>query len=341
MSAATPPERFTLIDAAAENQVASFAAEVRAGLAASPKRLPCRFFYDREGSLLFEAICELPEYYLTRAEEEILREHVAELAAQFPEGVALLELGSGSAAKTRILLEEFLRRQKTLRYVPVDIARSILEESSRALLRDYPGLEIRAIVGEYEAALSHLNADAGRRKLILWLGSNIGNMDREEAAHFLRRLREQMTGEDRLLVAVDLRKDRRVLEAAYDDAQGVTARFNRNILARINRELGGCFDLSRFEHRAVYDEEAGRVEMYLVSTAAQRVRIAALNWEAGFAAGEAIHTENSYKYSRAEIGEVAAAAGLGVERQWLDRESRYSLNLLAPKIKADSSLRSE
>jgi uncharacterized SAM-dependent methyltransferase len=178
--------------------------------------------------------------------------------------------------------------------------------------------------------MAHLREDFGRPKLILWLGSNIGNLDRPEAVEFLGRLRSLMTPEDRLLVGIDLRKDVRVLEAAYDDAQGVTAQFNRNILARINRELGGEFDVSLFRHQARYDENAGRIEMHLVSGVAQTVSIAALDQAAPFDAGEAIHTENSYKYSLAEIREAAEAAGLRVECQWLDRGRRFSQSLFAP-----------
>ena len=308
----------------------SLAGEVRAGLTANPKRLPCRFFYDAEGSRLFEMICELPEYYLTRAEQEIIEERSAEVVSRFPHGATVIELGSGSSAKTRHLIERFLRRDGRLLYVPVDISQSMLEERAHALLDEFPGLEIMAVAGEYQEAMSHFRKDFGKPKLILWLGSNIGNLDRPEAVEFLRCLRTLMSQEDRLLVGMDLRKDRRTLEAAYDDAQGVTAQFNRNILARINRELGGQFDLSRFHHRARYDENEGRVEMHLESAVAQTVRIAALDLAVPFEAGETIHTENSYKYSPAEIEETVAPAGLRVAEQWLDSERRFSLNLFAP-----------
>ena len=327
MAAPSDRQRFTRIVCDGAARTDSLASAVRAGLTAKPKRLPCRFFYDREGSRFFEAICELPEYYLTRAELEILAGHVAEVVTRFPCGATLIELGSGSAAKTRLLIGRFLDRDGRLRYIPVDISRTMLEASARALLDDFPRLEILAVAGEYQEALAHLPADVGRPKLILWLGSNIGNLDRPEAVEFLRRLRDLTASEDRLLVGIDLRKDRRVLEAAYDDAQGVTAQFNRNILARINRELGGEFDLRLFRHRARYDEDAGRIEMYLVSEVPQTVRITSLDLAVRFEAGEAIHTENSYKYSLGEIDETAAAAGLRVECQWLDRERRFSLNL--------------
>ena len=323
--------RFTLIvDGGAEVLRAAFARDVRAGLTASPKRLPCCYFYDVQGSRLFEAICELPEYYLTRAEREILQEHAEGLASQFPDKITLVELGSGSAAKTRILIDAFLRRHETLQYVPVDISRSALEDSARTLLQDYPDLEILAVTGEYHDGLRHLKTEGDRPKLILWLGSSIGNLDRREAATFLRHVRGAMCPQDRLLVGIDLRKDRALLEAAYDDAQGVTARFNLNILARINRELGGTFDLQGFHHRAVYDDEAGRIEMYLTNRGVQSVWIEHLGLTVLFAAGETIHTENSYKYSRGEIEALAAGAGLGMEHQWFDAGRRFSLNLLAP-----------
>jgi len=324
-------KRFTLIAHAGEEALrTAFARDVRAGLTGSPKRLPCCYFYDDEGSRLFEAICELPEYYLTRAEREILQEHAGELASRFPERITLVELGSGSAVKTRILIDAFLRRHETLRYVPVDISGSALEDSARSLLRDYPALEILAVAGEYHDGIRHLAVEADHAKLILWLGSSIGNLDRPAAATFLRRLRSTMSPRDRLLVGIDLRKARAVLEPAYDDTQGVTARFNLNLLTRINRELGGTFDLQHFRHCAVYDEEAGRIEMYLISTRAQSVWIEHLGLTASFAADEAIHTENSHKYSSAEIEGLAADAGLGIEQQWRDAGRRFSLNLFAP-----------
>jgi len=310
--------------------VASLADEVRAGLGARPKRLPCRFLYDEEGSLLFEAICELPEYYPTRAERQILEARADEIAALFPERISLVELGSGSASKTRLLIDALLRRHGALRYVPVDISRSILEESARSLLESYAGLEVRAIASEYEEGLRHLRGDADRPRLVAWLGSNVGNFERSEAAAFLGNVRDCMAARDRLLLGVDLRKDPAVLERAYDDARGVTARFNKNLLARINRDLGGRFDLAAFAHRARWNESEGRMEMHLVSLRAQEVRIDALDLTVGFAAGEAIHTESSYKYAPREIDALADDAKLAVVRRWLDPAARFSLNLLAP-----------
>lgn len=324
------PERLQIIEFDVEGHRAAFARDVGVGLTAAPKWLPCRYFYDAQGSLLFEEICELPEYYLTRTERQILAERAPEIAGRFPEPIALVELGSGSAAKTRLLIEAFLRRHRCLRYVPVDISPSILEDSSLALLEEYPRLEIVAVAAEYADGLAHLRAVTDHPKLILWLGSNVGNLDRPRAAAFMRQVRRTMTERDRLLIGIDLRKERATLERAYDDSRGVTAQFNLNLLARINDELGGRFDLGAFRHRAIYNEALGRVEMHLESLRAQRVRIDALEMEVSFAAGETIHTENSYKYSPAEIEALCGTSGFRVEQQWLDDESRFSVNLLAP-----------
>lgn len=330
-SAVSSWERFRLTAGPAANRRAAFARDVAEGLTASPKRLSCCYFYDEEGSRLFEAICDLPEYYLTRAEAAILRNHADEIAACFPREVTLFELGSGNAGKTRLLIDAFLRTRPRQRYVPVDICRTVLEESSLELLRSYANLEIFAIAAEYHEALAQLHTEQGPPKLILWLGSNIGNFDRAEAAAFLGRIRTTLTSADRVLVGIDLRKDRHILEAAYDDAAGVTAEFNRNLLVRINRELGGHFDPTRYRHRAVYQEEAGRIEMYLASTAAQQVAIDQLALVIDLTAGEAIHTESSYKYSFAEMDALAKAAGLTVQRRWLDDAGQFSLNLFAPR----------
>src|SRR5262249_41149608 len=293
------------------------------------KRLHCRYFYDAEGSRLFEEICALPEYYLTRTERRILRERAAEIARGFPGPVALVELGSGSAVKTRLLIEALLAEHGALRYVPVDISRSILEESARALLADYPRLEIRALAAEYQEGLRQLHREHDRPKLILWLGSNIGNLDRPEAAAFLAGGRRALDGGDRPLLGIDLRKQPSPLEAAYDDPAGGTARFHPNLLARLHPPLGGDFDLDGFRHRAVYQEEEGRIEMYLDSRRAQQVRIGRLERAFDFAEGEPIHTENSYKYSLAEIDALARATGLHLAAQWLDPDRGFSVNLFA------------
>jgi len=320
--------RYRLIALGTGDPLTEFGRDVAAGLTATPKRLACRYFYDAEGSALFDAICEVPEYYLTRAETAILRSHAGDIAACFPGEVTLVELGSGSAVKTRLLLEAFLYSRSQLRYVPIDICRPILESSAPKLLHEFPNLEIIAVAAEYHQGLQQLRAEADRPKLILWLGSNIGNFDRPEAARFLIQVRATMTAADRLLIGVDLRKDKAILEAAYDDAAGVTAAFNLNLLARINRELDGDFDLSAFQHRAVYEEVEGCIEMYLVSTRAQHVRIGRLGLEIAFAAGERVHTEDSYKYSPAEIADLCAAAALAIEHSYYDAEGRFSVCLL-------------
>lgn len=329
-ASARPYERLTLIHADRGEAVDDFAGDVRAGLSRSPKSLPCRHFYDQQGSELFEQICRLPEYYLTRAEREILEARAPEIAAACLPGTALVELGSGSARKTRVLIEAFLRREGRLRFVPIDISLPMLEESSAELVEDFPGLEVVGIVGEYNDALRAFETESDEPLLVAWLGSTVGNLHRGQASRFLSRLVDGLSSDDRLLVGIDLRKDRAVLERAYDDAQGVTARFNRNLLARINRDLDGHFDLEAFRHRAIYNDAEGRVEIYLESTRAQRVRVDELDLELTFQPGERIHTENSYKYSVEEIRELADGAGLRLVSQWFDSARRFSLNLFAP-----------
>ena len=321
--------RFELTPGDPRAHLDSFATAVTEGLSAPRKSLPCRFLYDEIGSDLFEEICDLPEYYLTRTEHWLLERYADEIASLLPKPVALAELGSGSSSKTRLLIEALLRRQRALRYVPVDISRSALEDAARSLLSDYERLEVRAIADEYSNGLRHVHEETEQPLVIAWLGSNVGNFDRNAAAGFLAGVREQMTPTDRALIGIDLRKDPRVLEQAYDDPAGVTARFNLNLLGRINRELDGRFDLDRFAHRAVYRVEEGRVELGLQSLEDQEVEIAALDCVAKFAKNETIHTEDSYKYSLEEIDQLADASGFQVEHRWLDPAGSYSLNLLA------------
>lgn len=309
-----------------------FATDVRIGLTAARKWLPCLYFYDEVGSQLFEQICQLPEYYPTRTERAILEAHADELVTLVGHAVDLVELGSGSASKTRLLVEALLRRHGQLRFIPVDISRSILEESSLALVEAYDNLEIFAVAGEYHDGLDFLKSEAGPPRLILWLGSNVGNFGRADAVHFLQRLRSAMRPGDRLLIGIDLRKAADLLVAAYDDAAGVTAAFNRNILTRINRELDGRFEPDRFRHSARWNESEGRIEMHLVSDTARTVGIGDLELTVSFAEGESIHTENSYKYSLDEIEALAAAAGFIVDGQWFDAERHFSVNLWHPEL---------
>ncbi len=266
---------------------------------------------------------------MTRAEREILEDRAASIAAQAQGLRTLAELGSGSAVKTRLLIDAFAARSARLRYVPIDISRSALEASARPLLAAHPELEVRAVSGEYAEGIALLPQLCEPPTLLLWLGSNVGNLSREEARAFLARLHQQLSAGDRVLLGVDLRKDASVLEKAYDDAQGVTARFNKNLLDRINHELGGEFDLDAFAHRARYEVEAGRVVMELVSLRRQRVRLEGLDLTLDFAPDEAIHTESSYKYSPEEIDTLAAGAGFRTQARWLDSGARFALNLLA------------
>ncbi len=319
--------RFSLIELDAKTHQASLAFEVHAGLAATPKRIPCRFFYDEVGSRIFEEICELPAYYLTRAETEILRHRAGAIARCFSEPVALVELGSGSSTKTRLLIEALLEHHGALSYFPVDISASMLEATALQLLDDYKRLEIRAIAAEYQDGLRRVRADTPEAKLIIWLGSSIGNLDRPGAARFLSGLRSNMNPGDRLLLGIDLRKNRETLESAYDDSSGVTARFNRNLLERINRELGGHFDPEAFDFRATYDEASGAVESHLLSRKDQLIGIDALDLRVRFGAGEAIHTESSYKYSPEEIESLTRSANFELLERWVDSNNRFSVNL--------------
>lgn len=313
-----------------EDAHTSFIKDLRYGLTAQPKRLSPKHFYDELGSQLFEAICLLPEYYLTRAENEILTRHADEITdALGCSPVSLLEMGSGSATKTRRLIEALLRRQADLLYTPVDISRSALEQSARVLLQSYPALRVQAYAGDYYTALAHISETKDDRgcTLALFLGSNIGNFDLEEAQKFLRSLRDVLRTGDAVLIGADLKKDAAVLEAAYDDALGITAAFNLNLLARINREFDADFDLRAFKHVAVYNETSGRIEMYIESTRTQTVHVRRLGVEAGFEPGERIHTENSYKYTIAELTRLAASTGWVRTRTWLDRAEQFSSNL--------------
>jgi dimethylhistidine N-methyltransferase len=306
----------------------NFAADVRAGLTSRPKRLLPKYFYDELGSQLFEAICLLPEYYPTRAEDEILARYADEIISSVDGYKTLLEMGSGSASKTRSLIEALLRQQDDLLFIPVDISATALENSSRVLLQSYPQLRIEAYAGDYYDGLAALrDRPAGARTLALFLGSNIGNFDPDEAQRFLRSLRKVLRAGDALLLGADLKKEPAVLEAAYDDALGVTAAFDRNLLVRINRELGADFDPRAFRHVVTYNQAAGCVESYLESLRAQSVRLGALDLDIRFDEGERIHTENSYKYDLGELSQMAAETGFTRAHTWLDEREQFSSNL--------------
>ncbi len=305
----------------------AFALAVRSGLRARPKSLPCRYFYDDQGSRLFERICDLPEYYLTRTEDAILREHAHAMVAGWLADPVLVELGSGSSSKTRRLIEAALRTYGALHYVPIDVSKTILEESAEGLVRAYPGLRITGFAANYRDALAGVVERFDRPKLFVFLGSSLGNYEPDDAVDLLSLVAGSMDPSDRLLLGTDLDKDPAVLEAAYDDAQGITARFNLNLLARINRELGARFELDRFEHRARYRGDLRRVEMHLVSRVDQMVAIPGAGLTVRFAERESIHTENSHKYTPETLRILADRSGLREEAAWTDPLERFRVQL--------------
>lgn len=321
-------DRFELIEVTRSHGAPTFAQDAAAGLTASPKRLSSKYLYDEVGSALFDAITTLPEYYLSRAETEILRDWGWQMVRVLDSPIDFLELGSGSAVKTRLLIEEALRVQGRLRYSPIDISTEALRASSMALVDAYPGLTVRAFAGDYFDVLASRALRFDRRALAMFMGSNIGNYEPEQAATILSLLRDALRPGDGLLVGMDLKKDPKVLELAYDDPAGVTAAFNRNVLARMNRELGANFDAKNFGYLAQYDEAHGAVNAYLEARDAARVHIGAINLDVEFAAGERIHTETSYKFSRTDVTKLAAATGFKVASTWTDRAARFSVNLL-------------
>ena len=314
------------------------AAAARAGLEARPRRLPAWLFYDDEGSRLFERITELPEYYLTRTERGVLRGHAGEIIERAADGhrLRIVELGAGSADKTRLLLSAAVARQGTVLYEPVDVSASALEAARERIEREIPGVTVEPRLLDYTNGFHLDSAGAKERRLVLYIGSSIGNFDPREAAALLRGVRAGLAPGDGLLLGVDLVKDESVLLAAYDDAAGVTAAFNKNILVRLNRELGGDFDVESFAHRAVWNAAESRMEMHLESETAQRVRLAVLGWELEFAAGESIHTENSYKYCPGEAEALLAGAGFSVKARWSDEREWFAV-LLATRGGADAA----
>ena len=325
---ASSDERLRIHKLITRDPRAGLAEDVRRGLLSQPKRFLPKYFYDELGSQLFEAICLLPEYYLTRAENEILTNFADEIVASVNGPVTLMEMGSGSASKTRLLIEALLRKQKQLCFIPVDISASALDSSSRILLQSYPQLRIEAYAADYFAGLRELAKSKRGPTLALFLGSNISNFDKDEAAKFLEAMRDMLSQGDALLLGADLKKDRAVLEAAYNDALGVTAAFNLNVLARINRELDGDFDVHHFAHRAFYNEIEGRIEIYIESLRQQTVSIKQLDLTVQFEQGELIHTENSYKYDLTDVAALASNAGFTCARTWFDSHQRFSSNLL-------------
>jgi L-histidine N-alpha-methyltransferase len=316
---------------ASHSHIAAFASAVRSGLICEPKSLPWAYFYDEQGSRLFEAICELPEYYLTRTEDAILRRHadamVDGLAVRRDDGEepTIIELGSGSAVKTQRLIAAGLRRHDRLHYVPIDVSPSALEDSARRLTRRFPSLRVTGYVADYRGGLEQIMARTKGPRLIVFLGSSLGNYEMEAATDLLTLIWRTMRPDDRLLLGTDMAKERSLLEAAYDDARGVTAAFNLNLLHRINRELGADFQVEAFEHQVVYDPDRGRVEMHLLNTREQTVHVPAADLTIRFEKGESIHTENSHKYTPDMLSHLQSRAGFQEEAAWTDDRGWFRL----------------
>jgi dimethylhistidine N-methyltransferase len=302
---------------------------VRAGLASRPKTLPPWLFYDEAGSNLFEQITEVPEYYLTRTERAIFERYAGEMVATAAGGAKLrfTELGAGSAEKTRVLMKAALAQQKGLVFEAVDVSATALLVAQARIEREIPGVKVHLLEMDYTNGFELDACGPGERRLVLYIGSSIGNFEPDEAARILRKVRKQLVTGDCLLLGVDLVKHESTLLAAYDDAAGVTAAFNKNMLVRMNRELGADFDLAGFGHRAVWNETMSRMEMHLESLTDHRVRFASLDWQVEFGAGETIHTENSYKYRPCAAEAMLAAAGFACAGTWTDERGWFEVCL--------------
>lgn len=302
---------------------------VRRGLSQQPKCLPAWLFYDQTGSKLFEKITALPEYYLTRTERSIFAARADEMIARASDGARLriAELGAGSAAKTSLLLAAAVALQGAVLYEPIDVSPGILRAAARRLEREIAGVTVAPRIMDYTDGLSFPPARSGERRLVLYIGSSIGNFEPEQATRLLGRVCATLRRDDALLLGVDLVKDRDLLLAAYDDAAGVTAAFNKNILVRLNRELGADFDPESFAHRALWNSARSRIEIHLVSRKPQRARISALEMIVDFAAGETIHTENSYKYAPSEPELLLSRAGFEPAACWTDEKNWFAVCL--------------
>ncbi|HEY5942934.1 MAG TPA: L-histidine N(alpha)-methyltransferase [Solirubrobacterales bacterium] len=308
---------------------AKMADDVRAGLCVYPKEVAPKYFYDDRGSRLFEQITELPEYYPTRAEREILEQRSSEIHATAGCPSTLIELGSGSAAKTRHLLSAMRACDSLETYVPVDISEEITARTAAELVEEYPGLDVHGLVCDFEQHLERVPHGTDKR-MIAFLGGTIGNLYPRQRHAFLERIAALLGPDDHLLLGTDLIKDRDRLEAAYDDSAGITAEFNKNVLAVLNNQLGADFDLDCFEHVARYDEEAERMDIRLRSTADQEVRLDGLDLEISFAVGEEMRTEISTKFTRERLEDVYAGAGLELRGWFTDAAGDYALSLARP-----------
>lgn len=314
-------------------ELTQFAEEVLRGLSSTPKHLSSKYFYDDEGTRLFQEIMRLPEYYPTRAELKIFTEQTKEIHNAFVNNAAaidLIELGAGDGTKTAVLIEYFLRAGVDFTYSPIDISQEANDALLKSFTAKFPELRIRPHTGDYFKVLGSLRNGSERRKVVLFLGSNIGNFQRDHAVDFFRQLREVMNPNDLLFIGFDMQKDPRVIVNAYDDPNGVTAEFNLNLLRRINRELGADFDPTKFSHYAQYRPVECAARSFLISREKQTVRIAALGRSFEFEQWEAIFMEISQKYTRAMIEELAAASGFEIETEFFDEENFYTDSLWRP-----------
>ncbi|HEV2322421.1 MAG TPA: L-histidine N(alpha)-methyltransferase [Terracidiphilus sp.] len=304
-------------------------AAVRRGLSLDPKRLPPWLFYDEAGSRLFDRITELPEYYLTRTERSILAAHAAAIIERAADGARLriAELGAGSATKTCLLLAAAVEQQRKVLYEPIDVSASALRSARRRIEAEIAGVTVIPRAMDYTNGLGFAPLHQGERRLVLYIGSSIGNFEPDEALALLRRVRATLRRGDVILLGIDLVKDRDILLEAYDDAAGVTATFNRNMLVRLNREFGADFNPLAFAHRAFWNTSRSRIEMHLESRRAQRVYFAGLDMSVQFAAGESIHTENSYKYAWGQPEAMLAQAGFDPVDSWTDEKNWFAVCL--------------
>ena len=312
-----------------------FAKDVESGLHEKQKHISPKFFYDKKGSKLFEEICMQSEYYLNRAESQILKNSVEKILEIIgDEEISLVELGNGNSLKTRILLGPMIARLRNVSYFPIDVSMKMLKKSITGLFREYANLKIYGVCSDYVAGLVKINEfmkfkkNVPKKKFIIFLGSSIGNFDPKEAVVFLRSIARYVRKDDFLLIGVDLEKGKSILDRAYNDKNGITAKFNLNVLSRINKELGGEFNVANFKHKSFYNTNKHRIEMHLISKADQQVRIRAIGKTFHFKKGETIHTENSYKYSLGSFNKLVGISGLKVVKNFIDPKKQYTLVLL-------------
>jgi dimethylhistidine N-methyltransferase len=308
-------------------RLSPMAHDVAIGLTATPKWLSAKYFYDAAGSALFEEITRLPEYYLTATECSIFHQYAREMLTTAGDDLSVLELGAGSAAKSIVLLRELQKRQDSVRFVPIDVSESALDEAVARVGEELPDVLVTPAVMDYTEGLDGVGHAEGR-KLVLYIGSSIGNFEPFQAGALLGKLRCSLNSGDAILLGTDMRKPASILIPAYDDSQGVTAAFNKNILSHINRELGADFDLDAFAHRAVWNSNQSRIEMHLESLSDQTVNIVGLRRSIHFREGETIHTENSYKFTMPMLEAIADNGGFRIEQTWSDSRGWFTVHLL-------------